>query len=450
MKYKLFLLLAITSLMFASCSHDDDSSNNNDLDQQLEKILFDASSGIGNSHFILPKSNNFNAIPQDENNPISPAKVALGQLLYHETGIALAPKVAIGEGTYSCASCHFASAGFQAGTFQAIAEGGVGFGTNGEGRLPNPLYPIDSLDLQPLRSPTTLNSAYQEVMLWNGQFGAKGLNVGTEANWTAGTPKETNNFGYEGVETQAIAGLKVHRMTIQNQLCEENYKPLFDMAFPNVPEGERLSKETAGLAVAAYERTLLANEAPFQEWLNGNSEAMTDQEKRGAMLFFGDAQCSNCHNGPALNSMTFHALGMNDLNSITETTYGPDEDFDGAALGRGGFTGVEADNYKFKVPQLYNLADSPFYGHGASFRSIREVVEYKNNGVAENANTPQNQLSPDFVPLNLPDTEIDDLVAFLTKSLRDPNLSRYEPTTLPSGNCFPNNDDQSRTDLGCD
>ena len=59
-----------------------------------------------------------------------------------------------------------------------------------------------------------LNVAYQKVMLWNGQFGATSVNTGTESQWTADTPIETNFLGFEGLETQAIAGLGVHRMKV--------------------------------------------------------------------------------------------------------------------------------------------------------------------------------------------------------------------------------------------
>ena len=105
---------------------------------------------------------------------------------------------------------------------------------------------------------------------------------------------------------------------------------------------------------------------------------MTDQEKRGALLFFSKGRCSNCHNGPSLSKMEFHALGMKDLIDCPEETFKTPAD-DPAYLGRGGFTGEEADMYKFKVPQLYNLVDSPFFGHGSSMRSVKEVIEYKNN-----------------------------------------------------------------------
>ena len=122
---------------------------------------------------------------------------------------------------------------------------------------------------------------------------------------------------------------------------------------------------------------------------------------------------------------------------------------DGVRLGRGGLTGLDEDNYKFKVPQLYNLADINVFGHGGSFSSVREVVEYKNAGVAQNEASITN-LDYRFVPLNLSATQVDDLVEFLEVSLRDPDLMRYEPTSLPSGLCVINNDSTSRADLGCD
>ena len=122
---------------------------------------------------------------------------------------------------------------------------------------------------------------------------------------------------------------------------------------------------------------------------------------------------------------------------------------DGVRLGRGGLTGDPVDNYKFKTPQLYNLANINVFGHGGSLSSVREVVEYKNEGVAQNDASHAN-LDYRFVPLNLSSTQIDDLVEFIEVSLRDPDLMRYEPTELPSGLCVINNDETSKEDLGCD
>ncbi|MFT7249467.1 MAG: cytochrome c peroxidase, partial [Arcticibacterium sp.] len=89
-----------------------------------------------------------------------------------------------------------------------------------------------------------------------------------------------------------------------------------------------------------------------------------------------------------------------------------------------------------------------FYGHGASFTSIRDVIEYKNKAIPENINVSSAQLDPSFIALNLTSEEIDLITLFLKHGLYDPNLDRYTPERLPSGLAFPNNDPQTRSDLG--
>ncbi len=449
---KVTTLVALSAIMFFSaCQKDSDTSETDEgLDTELLDAIALASNGEGASRYMMPSSDNFNAIPQDPLNALSSAKVSLGRLLFHETALSIATMKPLGEGRTSCASCHFAAAGFQAGRFQGIGEGGVGFGVNGEGRQRGMLYEEVELDVQPIRTPSAMNGAYQINQLWNGQFGASGLNVGTEYAWTEGTPIATNNQGYEGMEVQAIAGLKVHRMDIDMEVLEPlGYKEKFDLVFGDFPEEERYTRETAGLAIAAYERTILSNEAPFQKWLAGEKSILSDQEKRGAIVFFEKGKCVSCHDGPALNKMEFHALGMDDLVLCPEETFKTTES-GGERLGRGGFTGIEDDNYKFKTPQLYNLADSPFYGHGSSFRSIKSVVMYKNFAVQQNENVPENALSESFTALNLTEEEIDDLTTFLSISLRDNNLMRYQPESVLSGNCIPVSDPMASSDLGCD
>lgn len=444
------LSLLVLSLLITSCKKESTTENNLELDNQIDELLNLASNNEGRAYFTLPESDDYSNIPNDPNNPITKEKVELGKLLYHETGLAVNPKIPISKNTYSCASCHFASAGFQAGRFQGIAEGGIGFGINGEGRMKGSLYKGDSLDVQPIRSPTTLHVAYQKVMLWNGQFGATGPNANTSDAWVYGTPIEANYLGYEGTETQAIAGLKVHRMDTEDSfLTTYGYKPLFNAAFPDVPETERYNKEHAGLAIAAYERTLLANQSPFQKWLKGEANAMSPAEKEGAILFFGKADCVSCHTGPALNKMSFAAIGMMDLVQVSHESFKVSMT-DKERLGRAGFTGNEADLYKFKIPQLYNLKDSPFYGHGSSLYSIKEVVDYKNRGVKENANVPDNKLDPEFKPLGLTEAEVALITTFIENALYDGNLDRYVPDRVLSGYCFPFNDPLANNQMGCD
>lgn len=440
------VVLVMLSLTIFSCQNDDD--NIMTIDDELSDVLVEKANGQGLSFFQMPKSDDLNRIPQDPNNQLTPDKVALGKLLFHETGLSTKPKVTEGVLTYSCASCHHAGGGFQACLPQGIGEGGAGYGYRGESRhLDENLYQETEIDVQPIRTPSAMNGAYQSVTLWNGQFGASDLNAGTEDNWTAGTPKETNHLGYLGLETQAIAGLGVHRMEFDENLAEElGYKSMFDQVFADFPSDERYSLETAGLAIAAFERTIFSNEAPFQQWLGGRHSAMTEQEKRGAILFFDKANCVDCHTGPALNSDAFNAIGLNDL--VGDHIFQSDPDSE-AHLGRGGFTGRADDMYQFKVPQLYNMKDSPFFGHGASFTTLRAIVEYKNNAIKQNGRVPDQALDPGFSPLGLSDSEIDDIVAFLENGLYDANLFRYQPSSVLSGQCIPNNDTESQEQLGC-
>lgn len=437
-------IAVLVSLSLTSCFSDKDDYENVSNGLELENRIIELYGST--SALIQPLETDYNAIPNDINNPITEAKVELGKLLYHETMISTNANMEEGMYTYSCASCHHVDAGFQSGIRQGIGEGGLGFGIYGESRIKNQNYAEADLDIQPIRSPSVLNVAFQDVMLWNGQFGGVGSNEGTQSSWTVGTPKEVNNLGFEGIETQAIAGLDVHRLVIDSdEIINSSYKELFDNAFPEIAVEERYTKITAGLAIAAYERVLLPNQSPFQKWLKGDTNAMNNEEIEGAKVFFNKGQCYTCHSGPGFNGMDFHALGMKDLEGPEVTTVVDDA----TKKGRGGFTGNPDDDYKFKTPQLYNLKGLQFFGHGGSFSSVKEIIEYKNEAIAENTEVPANKLSPFFEPLNLTETEIDQLTVFIENSLYDDNLMRYVPESLPSGNCFPNADYMSSSDLGC-
>jgi len=442
------ILALATVFAFAACQKDNLSQERDELNAQLDEII-NLASPDGKSAFRLPSSDDYASIPQDPKNPITAEKVELGRMLYHDPSFGMNPKKNIGQGTFSCASCHFAQGGFAARKAQGIGEGGLGTSDVGRERTASAFYQKGLIDVQPIKSPSTLNVAYQQLMLWNGQFGGVGENIGTEAQWTPGTPKAKNELGFEGVETQAIAGIEVHRLVYNEALITEfEYKGYFDQAFADVAESERYTNLTAALAIAAYERTLLPNEAPFQSWLRGNSSAMTKTQLEGAILFFGEANCTDCHTGPALSKMEFSAIGMNDLYQSSETTFGTNAD-NVENKGRGGFTQNEEDMFKFKIPQLYNLHDSPFYGHGASFTDLYDVIKYKSIANPQNNAVPLDKLDTRFQPLGLSEDDIQALTEFIEFGLRDANLNRYLPRALPNGNCFPNADALSKYEMGC-
>ncbi len=442
MRNKLYPTIAFAIALCFSCTDVEKT-----VDDDLRFAINTAQNSGGLGEYRMPLSNQLQRIPQDLNNPLTADKVALGQMLFHEPGYATVGNFAEMSQTYSCASCHSAGAGFQANLLQGIGDGGIGFGMNGEGRRIDLFVEMAKIDVQPLRTPSAMNGAFQTNLLWNGQFGATAVNEGTESVWPEDGPISKNRLGYEGLEIQAIAGLDVHRHKIDKESVDTlGYKALFDRAFPDFDVENRYNNETAGLAIAAYERTIMSNEAPFQKWLRGGNAWMSDAQKEGAILFFTKAKCNDCHNGGGLAAMEFHAIGLNDFNPDDVVNFDP---ADPANKGRGSFTKDADDDYKFKVPQLYNLKDSPFYGHGGSFTSVRELIAYKNLAIPENKSVPESQLSPFFQPLDLSEEEIDLLTDFVENALYDPNLLRYEPSSLPTGMCFPNNDWMSKEDLDC-
>lgn len=438
--------------------HDDS------LDGRVRTLVQAASGGRGLTAFTLPHSDDLASIPQDPLNPLTPAKVALGKLLFHDTSFALDGRLDDTQ-SWSCATCHHAAAGFKAGARQGIGNGGHGFGDNGTARALRGNFNVqagaddpDRADVQPIASPTILNTAWQDVMLWNGQFGNSSsgiVNAGVDPGRlaTPGTPKAVNDTGLSGLEVQAIAGSGVHRLKFSDNTplqTDETYQRLWLDAYGS----ESIDTlEGAAKAMAAFERTVTAYKAPFQQWLRGDAEAMNDTQLRGAALFFGSAGCVDCHRGPGLGSDVgamaddmFMALGFNDLDSNNPSLVGVVDQ--ATRLGRGGFTGDSSDNYQFKIPQLYNLADASVLGHGGSFTTVREVIEYKNRAEPQNPDA-QQSLDHRFVPLSLSDQDIDDLTAFLVEALRDPDLLRYQPESVPGGGCVIVNSGSTVDDNRC-
>ncbi|HMW39619.1 MAG: cytochrome-c peroxidase [Saprospiraceae bacterium] len=412
-------------------------------DQSLRNLLMSEPGGIAS--LMLPRSDELEHIPQDSANPLTAAKVELGRYLFFDPAISFDPACKAAARTFSCATCHFADAGFQAGRKQAIASGGRGHGFR---REKHPMCDSTEVDVQLLRTPSIVNCAYQEVQLWSGKLGCCGPNKGTDSLWKKGSFMELNRLAMAGVETQARVALEAHGMRMDpNLVTETKYLDLFNAAFSDVTPELKYRRFSMAKAIAAYERTVLTNEAPFQKWLRGDRSALTKDQRWGAYIFFGKGGCNNCHRGPALNSMTFHALGIKDMsgNDVIPKKNAPED----IMFGRGGFTHREEDMYKFKVPQLYNLKGLKFLGHGGGLSSVEAVIRYINNAVAENSSVDQKYLSPYFRPLHLTEKEIKALTTFVEDALFDPSLHRYEPGNVPSGFCFPNADKMSREQLRC-
>ena len=437
-------ILAICCVLSCQREHEVETT----ADSSLIRAIRNSSNDGTLEHFILPSSSDYASIPQDPANPLNDAKVQLGQMLFYETGMGLDPLYPEGEQTYSCGSCHLASAGFKPGSMQGIGDGGIGIGINGEGRLQNPTYQETELDVQGIRPLAVLNTAFVPNTLWNGQFGATHVNEGLEDIFGVHIVETAiNKTGLSGLEAQNIEGVILHRMVINKEVMTElGYIDLFDQAFPDFEEGIRYSDTTAAFALSAFLRTQLANQAPFQDWLKGDYTALTESEKRGALVFFEKGNCATCHSETHLGSNRFFALGVNDMDM--QPSYNRDP-LSEKNFGRGGFTGKPEDYYKYKVPQLYNVGDNPFFFHGSSLTTLEQVVDFFDRAEPENPRVPERQIATQLKPLNLTNQEKSDLVDFLRDGLRDPNLERYVPEQVLSGNCIPNNDYRSKLDKGC-
>lgn len=452
MIYK-YIAVVLLVIGFLSCSKDVADGDIQDT-LALKRQIGSLSPSGSYKYYILPDQGDWANIPQDQRNPLTDVKVELGEMLFFETGLAMDAKFEGGMGTYSCASCHLPSAGMRPGAPQGIADGGIGMGINGENRLKLGEYQESDLDVQSARPLSLVNVAFVTNTFWNGQFGSDGANVGTEEVWDLLEETERNRLGFEAIETQNIEGIKVHRIQINKELLDHyGYTELFDASFPEIEVDNRYTQFAASLALSAYIRSIVADQAPFQSWLKGDMDAMTLQEKEGAALFFGKARCATCHYEKNLGSTEFHALGVKDMDQ--RSSYNAHAS-DPRNLGRGGFTRRPEDNFKFKVPGLYNVGDAPFYFHGASKVTLEEVIDYKIEAKSENIRVSDDLLSEKFLPLYdngqkiLSASEQEALLSFLRGALRDPNLMRYQPDTILSGLCFPNNDFQSRIDLGCE
>lgn len=201
------------------------------------------------------------------------------------------------------------------------------------------------------------------------------------------------------------------------------------------------------MAISAFIRTIISSEAPFQKWLEGDIDMMTDAQKEGAILFFGKAKCYNCHYEKNLGSHEFHALGVKDMDQ-NDNCFVADKQ-DRRNKGRAGFTLADEDLFKFRVPGLYNVGDYSHYFHGSSKTSIDQVIDYKLEAKVENSRIDQSEISSKLHPIVLSDQEKYQLKVFLEQGLSDPGLDRYIPDHVGSGNCFPNNDPISQVDLDC-
>jgi cytochrome c peroxidase len=254
-KLLLFVLVLLFMTVYPTNVH---ASEKQYLSQQLESFI-KGNAGVKDlSSFILPDSNDYKSIPSDPKNILSIEKVRLGKFLFHETALSVNTLDSKYQRQSSCASCHFAQAGFRSNTPLGLGAGGIGWGKS---RKPD--SNTTAIDKQKILTPSVLNSAFQNVMLWDGRAGSVGLN--TNKNLIRST--YSNQYGLQGLESQAIDAMDVHQLATSGIVDIPEYQKMFAEAFPDRPfvSTKVEDKKRAGFAISAYERTLLSNEAPFQK-----------------------------------------------------------------------------------------------------------------------------------------------------------------------------------------
>jgi cytochrome c peroxidase len=294
------------------------------------------------------------SIPFPKDNPYTPEKAALGKKLYFDTRLSV-------TSAQSCASCHNPAFGWGDGL-----EVGVGHGMAKLGR----------------RSPTVVNGAWGAIFMWDGRLAS----LEEQALGPIQSPGEMN--------------MPLDQL-MQRLSNIAEYKPLFAEAFPK----EKMSIATLAKAISTFERTVVSERAPFDAWIEGNEKAISEEAKRGFVLFNTKAQCSSCHEGWNFTNDSFHDIGL------------PSED-----VGRGNFmAGVVKMQHAFKTPGLREISRRGPYMHDGSIATLADVVEHYDRGGVDRPSR-----SDLMKPLALTAQEKADLVAFMMTL-----TSNLDPTTVP-------------------
>ncbi len=245
-------------------------------------------------------------------------RVRLGQALFFE------PRVSA-DGKVSCGTCHSAERG---GADGLPKSKGV-FGRD-----------------NPRNAPTVYNAGLQFAQHWRGD----------RESLEDQAQKALLGKGSFGLESPEKAEAALGALT--------DREPSFREAFPGDPQP--VSVENWGLAIGAYERTLVTP-APFDAYLKGDSSALSDEAKAGLQAFI-DVGCANCHDGALLGGRTFRKFGIRqDYASLTGSAH--------LDAGRFDVTGEEADRFVFKVPGLRNVGLTAPYFHDGSVSELSKAVE---------------------------------------------------------------------------
>lgn len=296
-------------------------------------------------------------VPRD--NALTPERIALGKALFFD------PRLS-GSNWISCATCHNPALGWSDGLPTAVGHG---------------------MQVLARATPTILNTAYNRKQFWDGRS--------PTLEHQALGPIEA-----AGEMNQPLAGL------IPKLKAIAGYTTLFERAYP----GEGISESTIAKAIAAFERTIVSTEAPFDRWISGEAGAISDAAKRGFALFEGKANCIACHQKFNFVDDGFHNIGLP----------GTDDP------GRYALVKVDVLKGAFKTPTLRDITLTAPYMHNGVYATLAEVIDHYDAGGVNKTN-----LDPNMKPLALTASEKTDLIEFL-KTLTGTPIEVTVPI-LPTG-----------------
>ncbi len=319
-------------------------------------------------------------VPVPADNPLTEAKIALGERLFADTRLS-------GDGTISCRTCHLPDHGYATS---------------------DPLGPAYPSQHERRNSPTLVNVAYNEPLIWDG----RAPDLDRQALGPIRNPLHMNG----NLDLIAL------------QLATD---PGYRAAFAAAYGDSAITAERLGDAIASFERTLVFDDCPLDRYMDGDEAALDPAQRRGLALFTGRAHCTRCHHGPDLTDNDFHDLGVPDAAVTGDPLVMASVRFDARRMGLAGWDTITADpgrelvtkrpedRGKFRTMGLRNVADSPPYMHDGSLPSLEAVVAFYDAGGGAGPGR-----SPLLEPLGLTAAERGDLVAFLRTSLEGTRRAR--------------------------
>ncbi len=327
-------------------------------------------------------------VPIPTNNLQTPAKIALGDKLFHDKRFSV-------DGTVSCSNCHDDKKAFTDGLPVSVGHHGL-TGTR--------------------NAPTVLNAAFNKSQFWDGR----------EAD-LEGQAKQPPINPVEG-------GLANHEPILEITRTDPYYSAAFQSVFG--VSDKKITIDHVAKAIASFERTLISGNSAFDRYhFNDQADAMTAAQNRGFELFIGQGRCVSCHtieqDQALFTDSRFHNIGIG-INRIQQDiprlvqaflkakNKGGEVDVmvltnkKSSELGRFAVTDDLSKIGAFKTPTLRNVELTAPYMHDGSLKTLKEVMIHYNNGGVTNAGDPVNDfLSGGIRPLNLTDAQLDDLVAFM-------------------------------------